>query len=98
MTGLWAFETQMPFQKYQGPPIVVRYVPITSLAGQSLYVPRVIFECLQFGSFLFYLINQLYQVIVQTNKIQQNLPVPVRLLFEFSKNGRFYQKCAALLE
>ena len=24
MTGLWAFETQMPFQKYQGPPIVVR--------------------------------------------------------------------------
>ena len=25
MTGLWAFETQMPFQKYQGPPIVVRW-------------------------------------------------------------------------
>ena len=24
VTGLWAFETQMPFQKYQGPPIVVR--------------------------------------------------------------------------
>ena len=26
MTGLWAFEGQMPYQKYQGPPIVVRYV------------------------------------------------------------------------
>ena len=25
MTGLWVFETQMPYQKYQGPPIVVRY-------------------------------------------------------------------------
>ena len=24
MTGLWAFEVQMPYQKYQGPPIVVR--------------------------------------------------------------------------
>ena len=24
MTGLWAFEGQMPYQKYQGPPIVVR--------------------------------------------------------------------------
>ena len=24
VTGLWAFERQMPFQKYQGPPIVVR--------------------------------------------------------------------------
>ena len=24
MTGLWAFETQLPYQKYQGPPIVVR--------------------------------------------------------------------------
>ena len=25
VAGLWAFDTQMPFQKYQGPPIVVRY-------------------------------------------------------------------------
>ena len=25
MTGLWAFEVRMPFQKYQGPAIVVRY-------------------------------------------------------------------------
>ena len=25
MTGLWAFELQLPYQKYQGPPIVVRY-------------------------------------------------------------------------
>ena len=25
MTGLWAFEGQMPYQNYQGPPIVVRY-------------------------------------------------------------------------
>ena len=24
MTGLWAFEVQLPYQKYQGPPIVVR--------------------------------------------------------------------------
>ena len=24
ITGLWAFEGQMPYQKYQGPPIVVR--------------------------------------------------------------------------
>ena len=24
VTALWAFETQMPFQKYQGPPIVVK--------------------------------------------------------------------------
>ena len=24
MTGLWAFEVQMPYQKYQGPPTVVR--------------------------------------------------------------------------
>ena len=24
MTGLWAFEVQVPYQKYQGPPIVVR--------------------------------------------------------------------------
>ena len=25
MTGLWAIEVQMPYQKYQGPPIVVRW-------------------------------------------------------------------------
>ena len=25
VTGLWAFERQMPFQKYQGSAIVVRY-------------------------------------------------------------------------
>ena len=25
MTGLWAFEVQVPYQKYQGPPIVVRW-------------------------------------------------------------------------
>ena len=25
MTGLWAFETQLPYQKNQGPPIVVRW-------------------------------------------------------------------------
>ena len=24
VTGLWGFEGQMPYQKYQGPPIVVR--------------------------------------------------------------------------
>ena len=24
VTGLWAFEEQIPYQKYQGPPIVVR--------------------------------------------------------------------------
>ena len=24
MTGLWAFEVQLPYQKYQGPAIVVR--------------------------------------------------------------------------
>ena len=24
MTGLWAFEVRMPYQKYQGPAIVVR--------------------------------------------------------------------------
>ena len=23
MTGLWAFEVQLPYQKYQGPPIIV---------------------------------------------------------------------------
>ena len=26
MTGLWAFEVQMPYQKYQGPPIVVKWI------------------------------------------------------------------------
>ena len=26
MTGLWAFEEQIPYQKYQGPPIVVSKV------------------------------------------------------------------------
>ena len=35
MTGLWAFETQMPFQKYQGPPIVVRLVPPNDRAQQG---------------------------------------------------------------
>ena len=29
VTGLWAFEGQMPYQKYQGPPIVVRWIIIT---------------------------------------------------------------------
>ena len=29
MTGLWAFEGHLPYQKYQGPPIVVRFVLMT---------------------------------------------------------------------
>jgi hypothetical protein len=31
MTGLWAFETQLPYQKYQGPPIVVRWLSSLSI-------------------------------------------------------------------
>jgi hypothetical protein len=30
MTGLWAFETQLPYQKYQGPSIVVRCMTSTA--------------------------------------------------------------------
>ena len=33
MTGLWAFEVQMPYQKYQEPPIVVRYHCHQKLSG-----------------------------------------------------------------
>ena len=33
MTGLWAFEVQMPYQKYQEPSIVVRYHCHQKLSG-----------------------------------------------------------------
>ena len=40
VTGLWAFETQMPFQKYQGSAIVVRFVHIGKFeqAKMSMYL------------------------------------------------------------
>ena len=39
MTGLWAFEVQLPFQKYQGSAIVVRYITVTESQPNTSYIP-----------------------------------------------------------